>query len=259
MVQNTKLFLSQEDKANVYVAFPKNEILNRCIEGNPKYYLIVMYLRKHVQTFGDVYFTLYELLNECGFSTKSHNENMYGDFRKIIKEEIIDKGYAISKDNIMTVKPNSLYRMRITNSKLFISNNIYVEITIDEFEKITQVKDVHINRSTLFIVYLYIKQFIYIELNTDYISKFAYPSKNKMIKTLGMSSKTTLEKAISILEDIGLIYVQRNIFVQDKNDESKFVPARNVYALRNKDLDKKVIVMELEIMYGRKVVIKDEK
>lgn len=253
-----KLFLSDEDKSQIYVGFSKRELPHRCLKGDSKYYLILMYLRKHIQVFGDVHFTLYDLLEECGYSTKTHNDIVYTDLRRIIKDEILDKGYAISTDDISTIKPKGLYKMKIIDSSLFTSlNGSFVPITIEEFEKITSIPDVHINRATLFTVYIFIKEHIFLELTESHVARISYPSKNKIRDALDVSSTSTIEKAIAILEQSKMIYVRRDVYIQDKNNENRFVRANNVYALNEEDLENAAIITELESTYGRKILIKE--
>ena len=72
------------------IGFSKNDFKSHKGVSGLKYYLIVMYMRKHLQTFGQISLTLNHLLEECGYSTKSHNKSIYSDFREIIKTEIIN-------------------------------------------------------------------------------------------------------------------------------------------------------------------------
>ena len=85
------IFLPNEEKSNVTVGFSKKEFKNHKGVSGLKYYLIIMHLRKHLETFGQVTLTLNRLLEECGYSTKSHNKSIYSDFREIIKTEVINK------------------------------------------------------------------------------------------------------------------------------------------------------------------------
>ena len=77
-----------------------------------------MYLRKHLETFGQVTLTLNRLLEECGYSTKSHNKSIYSDFREIIKTEIINKGYATCDIDIFTVNPSE-YSTKTHNKTIY--------------------------------------------------------------------------------------------------------------------------------------------
>ena len=103
------IYLFEKDKKITSVGFSKKEIKNHKGISGLKYYLIILYLRKHVQTFGQVTLTLNDLLQEFGYSTNTNNKSIYSDFREIIKTEIINKGYASCSADIFVVKPNDLF------------------------------------------------------------------------------------------------------------------------------------------------------
>ena len=81
-----------------------------------------MYLRKHLETFGQVTLTLNRLLEECGYSTKSHNKSIYSDFRQSIKTEIINKGYATCYVDIFTVNPTEMFSLQLSDKKNITEN-----------------------------------------------------------------------------------------------------------------------------------------
>lgn len=258
MEYNQKFYFNSEYKKDIYVAFSRKDITTICQANNQKYYLIVMFIRKHTQLFGEVSFTLNKLMEECGYSTKSHNDSIYSDFRRIIKEEIIDKGFAHSDDDIITIKPTNVYTLQLDNHKLFISDDSYVCITIQEFESIVNINNCKINKATLFIVYMYMKQFIFVNSTDKLTAQISYPSKQQIANGLGLSSTSTIEKSLAALEDNKLLFVMKNIFVQDNKNSDKFVSARNVYALKKEHLDRFAVINELEAFYKRKVTIKND-
>lgn len=90
-----------------------------------KYYLIILYLRKHVQTFGQIALTLNDLLQEIGYSTKTNNKSIYSDFREIIKTELINKGYASCNTDIFVVKPNDLFYLQLSYER-----NVFLQRTV---------------------------------------------------------------------------------------------------------------------------------
>ena len=96
-----------------------------------------MYLRKHMQTFGEINLTLNSLLEECGYSTRSHNKSIYSDFREIIKTEIINKGYATCDIDIFTVNPSEIFSLQLSNKKnIFYTKDNFVQFSVDEYERI---------------------------------------------------------------------------------------------------------------------------
>mgnify|MGYP000678793003 CR=1 FL=1 len=152
------IYLSEKDKQITSVGFSKKEIKNHKGISGLKYYLIILYLRKHVQTFGQI--TLNDLLQELGYSTKTNNKSIYSDFREIIKTEIINKGYASCNKDIFVIKPNDLFYLQMSyENNIFFTEDNFVQITISEYENICSILS-KINKSVLLGIYLYIKQFI---------------------------------------------------------------------------------------------------
>lgn len=246
------IFLSETDKHTISVGFSKQDIkIHKDISGL-KYYLIVMYLRKHVQTFGQVSLTLNNLLQECGYSTRTNNKSIYSDFREIIKTEIINKGYATCNIDIFTVKPNDMFYLQLScENNIFFTNENFVQITITEYEKICTIKS-KINKSILLGVFLYIKQFIMDYPGDLSPAKISFPSKSQIAKGLDVSIPT-VENSISILESQKIICVRRNMFVENKNKEGQYVPTRNVYALDPKELEGNAALIELERIYKKRI------
>ena len=256
---NDIIFLSNEEKPNVTVGFSKKEFKNHKGVSGLKYYLIIMYLRKHLETFGQVALTLNRLLDECGYSTKSHNKSIYSDFREIIKTEVINKGYATCDVDIFTVNPTEMFTLQLSDKKnIFYTKDNFVQFSVDEYEQIVN-SNSNINKSVLVGVYLFIKQYI-IDYPNDVISppKISYPSKQQIKKGIGISSATTIENAISALTDMKMIYVRSDMFVENTDEEDIYVPTRNVFALNGEELIGDAILVELERIYNKKVYDKDD-
>lgn len=253
------IFMPNREKQNVTVGFSKKDFKNHKGITGLKYYLIVMYLRKHLETFGQVTLTLNRLLYECGYSTKSHNKSIYSDFREIIKTEIINKEYATCGVDIFTVNPNEMFSLQLSESNnIFYTKDSFVQFSIEEFESITKVNST-INKSVLTGVYLFIKQYI-IDLPKDTIStpRISYPSKQQIKKGIGISSITTIEKAVSTLVDVGMLYVRSNMFMKNNKVEGEYIPTRNVFALNEKELYGDIILTELEMVYNKKIYNKED-
>ena len=250
------IFLLNEEKPNVTVGFSKKEFKNHKGISGLKYYLITMYLRKHLETFGQVTLTLNRLLEECGYSTKSHNKSIYSDFREIIKTEVINKGYATCDVDIFTVNPTEMFSLELSEKKnIFYTKDNFVQFSVDEYEKISSA-NCKINKSVLAGVYLFIKQYI-IESDVP-IPKVSYPSKQQIKKGIGIASTTTIENAISTLSEMGMIYVRSEMFVENTEAEGEFIPTRNVFALNEEELYGDAILVELEKVYGRKVYNRED-
>lgn len=250
------IFITNEEKPNVTVGFSKKELKNHKGISGLKYYLIIMYFRKHLETFGQVTLTLNRLLEECGYSTKSHNKSIYSDFREIIKTEVINKGYATCEVDIFTVNPTEMFSLQLSDKKnIFYTKDNFVQFNVYEYEQIANA-NTKINKSVLVGVYLFIKQYI-IESDVP-VPKISFPSKQQIKKGIGIASTTTIESAISTLSDMSMIYVRSEMFVENTEVEGQFVPTRNVFALNEEELYGDAILVELERVYGKKVYNKDE-
>lgn len=251
------IYLSEKDKKITSVGFSKKEIKNHKGISGLKYYLIILYLRKHVQTFGQVTLTLNDLLQEIGYSTKTNNKSIYSDFREIIKTEIINKGYASCSADIFVVKPNDLFYLQLSyENNIFFTEDNFVQISIAEYEKICSISS-KINKSILLGIYLYIKQYI-IDYPGDITpAKISFPSKSQIAKGLD-TSISTVENGLSVLESYKLIYIRRDMFVENKKEEGVFVPTRNVYALDPSELEGDTVLIELERIYGKRIYNKED-
>ena len=251
------IYLSEKDKQITSVGFSKKEIKDHKGISGLKYYLIVLYLRKHVQTFGQVTLTLNDLLQEFGYSTNTNNKSIYSDFREIIKTEIINKGYGKCDKDIFVVKPNDLFHIQLSyEDNIFFSEDNFVQITISEYENICSISS-KINHSILLGIYIFIKQYI-MDYQGDIVpAKISFPSKSQIAKGLD-TSISTVESGLSILESHKLIYIRRDMFVENKKEEGIYVPTRNVYALEPKELEGDSVLIELERIYGKRIYNKED-
>lgn len=251
------IYLSEKDKKITSVGFSKKEIKNHKGISGLKYYLIILYLRKHVQTFGQVALTLNDLLQEIGYSTKTNNKSIYSDFREIIKTELINKDYASCNTDIFVVKPNDLFYLQLSyENNIFFTEDNFVQITISEYEKICSLSS-KINKSILLGIYLYIKQYIMDYPGDIAPVKISFPSKSQIAKGLDTSIQT-VENGLFVLESYKLIYIRRDMFVENKKEEGVFVPTRNVYALDPMELEGDSVLIELERIYGKRIYNKED-
>ena len=210
-----------------------------------------------MQTFGQIALTLNDLLQEIGYSTKTNNKSIYSDFREIIKTELINKGYASCNTDIFVVKPNDLFYLQLSYERnVFFTEDSFVQITISEYEKICSLSS-KINKSILLGIYLYIKQYIMDYPGDIAPAKISFPSKSQIAKGLD-TSISTVENGLSVLESYKLIYIRRDMFVENKKEEGVFVPTRNVYALDPSELEGDTVLIELERIYGKRIYNKED-
>ena len=104
-----------------------------------------------------------------------------------------------------------------------------------------------------------IKQYIMTSITIqEYLPQIAYPSKQQIKKGIGISSITTIENAILELEKLHLIYVGRNMYIEDSENEDFYIPTRNVYGLTQEIVDSDTSLQELQRVYGRTVYREDD-
>ena len=92
---------------------------------------------------------------------------------------------------------------------------------------------------------------------TENLCRISYPSKQQIKKGIGVSSLSTIESAISILESLKMIYVGRDMFVEDSEEDDVYISTRNVYALSEDMINNDAALIELENIYKRKVYRKN--
>ena len=254
---STYLFYDEKDKDKVGVGFSKNEIQFHTGFGL-KYYLIVMFLRKHFNQFGLVVMNLDTLLDECGYSVKRRNKTSYEDFRNIINKFIIKEGHATIDKDILTVTPSTYFKIQLSSdNSIFFTDDQFVFITIKEFETIVAYKG-GVKKATLFGVYMFIKQFI--SFDSEFVSatgKISYPSKQTIANALGISTPT-IESALSILKDLKMIYVINGLYIENKKSPGYYIQARNGYVLSKSDIDLEAYKTVLTNLYKTNIFEKNE-
>lgn len=217
-----------------------------------KYYLIILYLRFHLEPINIVRTTLTDIVNECGYSSNSHNTSIYDDW-KTIMYELISKEYITCSQDIMNISPIKQLIITFNYKKNpFFTNDSFVFITKNEFDMITSYKT-KMNKSVILGVFLFIKQYI---IDTEHSSGISYPSKQQIKNGIGISSISTIEKAINILVELKLLYVKSDFYIEDTVNSGSYIPASNAYTLRD-DIGIEVYISELENKYGRPVYTKD--
>lgn len=252
MVSNT-IFLSNEDRDKVVVGFPRSSFYEHRGAGGLKYYLIVMYLRKHSSIFGEVVLCLSDLMAECGYSTKTHSYKIYEDFRNIL-DQLQRQEYLWLSAEIQKISPNTYFKVQLSLTKnLFGTNEPYVSFTNEEFEKIVLAKT-SVKKSVLAGVYLYIKQFVPISNHTV---KISYPSKQTLSQGIGVA-KSSIENAISVLLSEKLLYCGKPFFTEDVNRKDAYIQMRNYYALSPEELNENNCRNELEAHYNKKLYFKND-
>lgn len=253
------LFYTKDKKQDVSVGFSKKSFIRHQGIQGLKYYLVIMYLRIHLDTFGKISMTLADLMGECGYSTNGHNLSSYITFRNIIHDLEVNEYIQVLDSDVLTVKPTTFFKVQLSEVKnIFFSSGNFVLFTAEEYETITRA-NTSINRSVLAGVYLYIKQFItQDESMIEYGFNVAYPTKKAIAESLGLSSIRSIEAAIKCLSESGLIYISHTFFMEDTKNPGKFIPTRNIYGLSPKYVSDENCIAVLEDLYGKKIYRKND-
>lgn len=185
-------------------------------------------MQKNKTLLDKVNLTIDNLVAKCGYVPDQHPNKTNDNFKDILKELINNK--QIHTDiNIDKIKSGQFFTIHIDKS-LFHCDKNFVLVNIEEFDKIINNKT-KTSKSILWGVYIYIKQWIPLD---EYQAKVAYPSKYGMQKKLGISSNTTVKKAIKDLVDLGMIYEYSERYYE--NSDGEFEPTNNVFALDENEL-----------------------
>lgn len=216
------------------MAIPKDTIYKHKGAKNLKYFLVLAYLQKNLTLLGRVNLTIDNMITECGYVPERHVNKNNIVFKTIINE-LISKQYFSSDVDVNTIRNNQMFTLTMSKTKnIFHADSNFVLLTIEEFDKIVQAKTTT-SKSVVWATYIYIKQFIIMDNNTESVfAKIGYPSKYGMQKKLGVSSKSTIEKAVKDLVDLKMLYEYTNMVYE--NEDGDFAPTNNVYALEEKEL-----------------------
>jgi len=251
-------FITKNKKIKTSVAISHIELYEHGGIAGLKYILILMYFRKHLQTFGEVELTIEKLAEDCGYSTRTHNQHSFDDFRNVLQKDFIDKGYITTDVDVLSIGARKHFSIFLSEDhNLFCREDRYVLFTIAEYEIISSLNK-KVNRSVLAGVYLFIKKYITTDDENKYGTKIAYPSKKTIMNGLQLGSVSIIESAIKTLIDLHMIYAANDLYVQIKNGANTYVPARSVFALKEKDLDVTTCISELTAFYGREVLRKSD-
>ena len=193
-----------------------------------RYFLVLAYLQKNKTLLDKVNLTIDNLVIECGYTPDNHPNKTNDDFKSILKQ-LIDSEQIHTDVNIDKIRSNQFFTLDIDRN-LFHCDKNFVLVNIEEFDKIINNKT-KASKSVVWGIYIYIKQWIPLD---DIQAKVAYPSKYGMQKKLGISSNTTVKKAVQDLVDLGMLYEYSERYYE--NSDGEFEPTNNVFALEENEL-----------------------
>lgn len=250
MKQN-HILLSDDQKELATIGFSKEGLSLHKGQRGLKYYLLVGYLRKYTGAFGHVTVSLRDLISKCGYSTNSHNQNIYNDWKEIINEHLLQTGLATCSVSIESIQPTTVFCLKLNyQPNVFFTEESFVPFNIAEYDTILAAPHT-VGKSSVIGVYLFIKQYLSVQTN------ISYPSKMYMKRELGIS-KATIESAIKCLSEIGLLFKRNDFYVEDANSDH-FVPTRALYSTDPTALtDNKACCQILEALLNKTVYTKKQ-
>ena len=261
-----KIWLPDPEK--IVVGFSKDDFKEHQGKEGLKYYALMMCLRCHMDSFGRVILSLDLILKEITKRTTRFTKKEIKAIADMLYKEIVDPGYAEIEYDSEDITAKTFFVLKFSKEKnpFFVENN-YVTINSYEYHRILYYVNAYpeANVSKVFMlgVYIYIKGCI------GQRNGLSFPTKQQISENIGVSV-SSVEKIIIALEKAGLLYVKRNLYIKktsgshysDEEFEERavnyYVPARNVYAIDSEAIKSDAVFSELEKLYGKEIVSKDQ-
>lgn len=254
------------DPEKVVVGFSKDGFEKHKGKEGLKYYALMMYLRCYIGASGYVMTTPETILKEITKRTTCFTKKEIKAIVDMVYKEVVNPGYAEIEFVSENITAKAFFTLKFSKEKnpFFVENN-YVTINSYEYHRIlyyvNAYPEANVSKVLMLGVYTYIKSYINKEVG------IAYPTKQLISDSLGISVRS-IEKTIIALEKARLLYVKRNLYINQTSQSSKevigstsnrfYVPARNVYAIDPNVIKSDAVFSELGKLYGKEVVSKDQ-
>lgn len=230
------------DTENITEYFAKYD--NSYLEQyNDLFLLMYTYLHRHKSIEGYVNLTIKDFLlyhNYTPNRTKGRiNSKIYDTLNLMIKRGFIlyigcySNGGLVSLDN---VDCDMMFTVQIINyDENWNPENRFTKILYSEIDRIRQSNIKFIGKALF--LYVYIKKYITVDIDTEYATKVSFPSEN----TLSNKSNcgiSTVKKYIQSLCDMKMLYMKNyGSYLRMFKGKEIVVNSNNVYALNEKYLD----------------------
>lgn len=230
------------DTENITEYFAKYD--NSYLEQyNDLFLLMYTYLHRHKSIEGYVNLTIKDFLlyhNYTPNRTKGRiNSKIYDTLNLMIKRGFIlyigcySNGGLVSLDN---VDCDMMFTVQIINyDENWNPENRFTKILYSEIDRIRQSNIKFIGKALF--LYVYIKKYITVDIDTEYATKVSFPSEN----TLSNKSNcgiNTVKKYIQSLCDMKMLYMKNyGSYLRLFKGKEIVVNSNNVYALNEKYLD----------------------
>lgn len=220
---------------------------NKGVQGL-KYYLILMALRCRMDIARRISTSLSQLIVDCGLRP-NYKDEILGPFRNTLA--VLEESGKIKSDVLdwITLSPKKLFNIEVSikDSPFYLDQvyNGFVTLLASEFFAIAG-SNATVSPAIMVGVFLFLKSF----------KQPAYPSKNTIMTNLGLSN-SSIDRALKALQDLNLIYIRNDFWIEDSVDRGFYVYARAAYSIDSKLLEdpyKVAKYMSVNVYEGRKVI-----
>lgn len=204
------------NKKFIQIKQPKNRLL-----------LTMAYLKIYSSMSGHVGLSINTLVKSIGYKPDRHA----GKINSIVSNTLVDLEkqndiYILGKFKEINFNENFVIQIN-DSSDLFYPESDYVLLSESEFNTITSSKE-KCDKQELLNVYLNIKKFI--NMGKDY-DKLCYPSHKTLCNNCNISSTGTMNKLISALVTMGVLFTYNSGLYEDSKGNYKY--ANSFYALED--------------------------
>lgn len=256
------------DPEKVVVGFSKDGFKDHKGKEGLKYYALMMCLRCHMDSCGRVILSPDLILKEITKRTTCFTKKEIKSIADMVYKEVVEPGYAEIEFDSEDITAKTFFTLKFSKEKnLFFVENNYVTINSYEYHRIlyyvNAYPETNVSKVFMFGVYMYIKSCI------GQRNGLSFPTKQQISENVGVSVRS-VERNVAALEKAGLLYVKRNLYIKktsgshysDKDFEelaaNYYIPARNVYAIDPDAIKSDAVFSELEKLYGKEVVSRDQ-
>lgn len=201
---------------------------------------VFIYLYTYTARNGNIRFTLVDLIEKCGFTSRAGKGESNEKFKSILHYLNVNNYFKPNQYDFSKIKPNQFVEVtpQYFNTDEEGKWKSFFVLTQDEINKINSVENV--DNSKLILLYSCLKSMI--NPNT----KVCYPSAEDISNSV-LLSEDVIYKYIDELVSVGLIYYDNaGVFYKNSVDGKKYSPANNTYTLTETDSYKEYVDQSIE-------------
>lgn len=210
---------------------------------NDLFLLMYVYLYRHKSIEGYVNLTIKDFLLYHNYTlnrTKNRiNSKIYDTLNLMIKRGFIQYIGCYSNGGLASLEDvdcDMMFTVQIINyDENWNPENRFTKILYSEIDKIRQ-SNIKFMGKALFL-YVYLKKYITVDIDTEYSAKVSFPSENTLSKKCDCGI-STVKKYIQSLCNMGILYMKNyGSYLRIFKGKEIVVNSNNVYALEEKYLD----------------------